>query len=127
MASSNDLSKATKTQLRSYRLAVNGIFDSRFDILNSLLKNSIDAFASKAFQAQLISEPVREVKNYSSIVREFKIGLELSKSISEIQTRCCSFIEILEDLSGPPKIVGRDICEELLKLLGMCCMYNCDF
>ena len=127
MASTNDLSKATKTQLRSYRKAVIGIFDNHFDLLNLSLKKSIDTFASKAFQAQLISEGAREEKSYSSIVYEFKVGLESCENIIEVQTRCCSFIEILEDLNGPPNIVGKHLCKELQKVFGMCCVYNSNF
>ena len=127
MASANDLSKAPKTQLRSYRLAVIGIFDKHFDLLSLSLKKSIYAFANKSFQAQLISESAREEKSYSSIVHEFKVGLELCKSVLEVQSRCFSFIEVLEDLNRPPNIAGKDLCKELEKLCGMCCVHNCDF
>ena len=127
MASTNNLSKAAKTQLRSYRLAVIGVFDNHFDLLKSSLKTSMDTFASKAFQIQLISESAQEEKNYSNIVHEFKVGLELCESISDVQSRCCSFIEILEDLNGPPNIAGKHLCKELQELLGMCCVHNCDF
>ena len=126
MASPNDLSKATKTQLRSYRKAVINIFDTHFNVLSLSLKKSIDTFASKAFESQLISEGAREQKSYSSIVHEFKVSLELCKSILEVQTQCSSFIEILIDLNGPPRRAGRDLCEELQMLLGMCCVYNSD-
>ena len=122
MASVNVLSKAAKTQLSNYRLAVIDVFDTHYDILNSLLKTSIDTFASKAFQARLISEPVWEEKSYSSIVHEFKTGLKLCKSISEVQTQCCSFVDILVDLNGPARTFGKDLCEELQKLFGMCAL-----
>ena len=124
MASANVLSKA---QLSNYQLAVIDVFDADYDTLNSLLKESIDTFASKAFQAQLISEPVLEDKSYSRIIHEFKTGLKLSKSISEVQARCCSFIDILEDLNGPVRTVSRNLCEKLQKLFGMCWVHNCNF
>ena len=127
MASANNLSKTAKTQLRSYRLAVIDVFDAHYDILSSSLKKSIDTFADKAFQAHLISESVWEEKNYSSIVHEFKTRLKLCKSTLEVQTQCRSFIEILEDLNGPARIVGRDLCEELQKLFGMCCIHDSNF
>ena len=124
MASPNE---AIKTQLRSYRKSVIKIFDTHFNVLSLSLKKSIDTFASKAFEAQLISEGAREEKSYSSIVHEFKVGLELCKSILEVETQCSSFIEILIGLGGPAGTVGRDLCEELEMLLGMCCVYNNDF
>ena len=105
--------------LRRYKIAIFEIFDTRFSRLNSSLKNTIESFVNKAFEAGLITEQVKDEKNFNSVIVEFKTGLEWCKSVTEIQKQCVSFVEILEDLGGPARMAGKKLCQELQKVLGM--------
>ena len=110
--------------LRPYRIAIIEIFDSRFARLNSALQETIKPFVNRAFEAGLITEQVKDEKNFNSVIVEFKNGLEWCKSVTEIQDQCKSFVEILEDLRGPARMAGKDLRQELQKVFGMS-IYMC--
>ena len=105
--------------LRNYTRAVTAVFTSYYAKLSSAVEGTMDSFASKAYSAGLISSPVMKNKNFSSIYEEFKVGLELCKSVSEIRKRWKSLTDILEDLGGPAGVAGRDLKEKLSSLTGM--------
>ena len=105
--------------LRNYTRAVMGVFTSYYAKLSSAVEGTMDSFASKAYSAGLISSPVMKNKNFSNIYEEFKVGLELCKSISEVRKRWKSLTDILEDLGGPAGVAGRDLKEKLSSLTGM--------
>ena len=105
--------------LRSYRRAVMNVFTSHYAILRSVLWGSMEVFASEAFSRDLISFSVMKNKEFSSIYEEFKAGLELCKSVSEVQKRLKSLTDILLDLGGPASVAGRDLDEKLSSLTGM--------
>ena len=77
------------------------------------------SFANKAFAAGLISSSVMENINFSSIYEEFKVGLELCRSISEVQERWKTLTGILEDIGGPVGMAGRILNEKMSSLTGM--------
>ena len=105
--------------LRSYRRAVINLFTSHYADLNSVLESSMLSFADKAFAAGLISSSVMENINFSSIYEEFKVGLQLCRSISEVQERWKTLTDILEDIGGPASFVGRILNEKMSSLTGM--------
>ena len=105
--------------LRSYRRAVMNVFRSHYAILSSVLEGCMESFANKAFAASLISYSVMRTKEFASIFDEFKAGLELCRSILEVQERWKILIDILEDLGGPPCMAGRNLYEKLTSLNGM--------
>lgn len=107
------------TALRRYKVAIFKIFDSWFTKLNSVLQNTMEPFVNEAFAVNLITRQVRDEKIFNSVIDEFKAGLELCKSVKEIQKRCVSFVEILEDLGGPARMAGKDLCQELQQVSGM--------
>ena len=104
--------------LTSYRRAVIDIFTSYYAKLSSAVEGTMDSFASKAYSAGLISSTVMKNKNFSSIYEEFKVGLELCKSVSEVRKQWKSLTDILEDLGGPAGVAGRDLNKELSHLPG---------
>ena len=105
--------------LRNYTRAVTAVFTSYYARLSSAVEGTMDSFASKAYSAGLISSPVMKNKNFSSIHEEFKVGLELCKSISEARKRWKSLTDILEDLGEQAGVVGRDLNKKLSSLTGM--------
>ena len=105
--------------LRNYTRAVIGIFISYYPKLSSAVEGTMDSFASKAYSARLISSPVMKNKNFSNIFEEFKIGLQLCRSISEVQERWKTLTDILEELGGPASIAGRELNKQLSSLTGM--------
>ena len=107
--------------LKSYKRAVMNVFTSYYAILNSVLEVCVEPFAYKAFAAGLISSTVMKNKTFSSIYDEFKVGLELCKSISEVQKQWKTLTDILEDLGGPASAAGRDLEE---KLSSLTCMWK---
>ena len=107
--------------LRSYRRDVVNVFISHYDRLRLVVEGIMESFASKAFSADMISFSVLVTENdqFSCIFGEFKAGLEICQSISEVQERCKSLTDILEDLGGPVRAVARDLNEKLSSLTGM--------
>ena len=99
--------------LRSYRRDVVDVFDSHYDKLCSVLKESMESFASKAFAAKLITDEVKNEKKFSSIMSQFKARLECRNSDLEIQEDWKRYIEILEDVGGPAAIAGKDLATKL--------------
>ena len=97
--------------LKNYRRAVSDVFNLHYARLISVLEGSMRSFASKAFEAGLITFLVMQNSDFSSIFQEFKIGLQLCRSISEVQERCIwkTLTDILEDLGGPASIAGREL------------------
>ena len=104
--------------LTSYTRAVINVFTSYYAKLSSAVEGTMDLFASKAYSAGLISSPVMKNKEFSSIYEEFKVGLELCKSISEVRKQWKTLTDILEDLGGPAGVAGRDLKEKLSYLPG---------
>ena len=99
--------------LRSYRRDVIDVFDSHYDKLCLVLKESMQQFANKAFAAKLISDEVRDEKKFSSIMNQFKAGLECRNSDLEIQEDWKCYVEILKDLCGPAPIAGENLAIKL--------------
>ena len=105
--------------LKNYRRAVSDVFNLHYAMLISVLEGSMRSFASKAFEAGLITFSSMQNSVFSSIFREFKISLEFCRSISEVQERWKTLTDILEDLGGPASIVGRELNKQLSSLTGM--------
>lgn len=103
------------SSLRDYRKAVVDVFTSYYAKLSSATEGCITQLAEKAFEAKLISNQVMKEKNFTSIYNDFKTGLELRTSVSEIKRHCKCFIEILEDLGGPAAIVSSDVMAKLFR------------
>ena len=99
--------------LRSYRRDVIDVFDSHYDKLCLVLKETMESFANKAFAAKLISDEVRNEKKFSSIMSQFKARLECRNSDLEIQEDWKCYIEILEDVGGPAAIAAKDLAIKL--------------
>ena len=111
--------------LESYKKAVIDTFNSQYANLSSALQGCMTKFAEEAFAASLISESVMRSENFADIANEFKTGLNLRKTVEEIQTNCRCLSRILEGLGGPAAIVGSNLVAELSKLTpqyhGMLC------
>ena len=108
-----------KTFLEDYRKDIVDIFISYFDELSSVLEGCMESFVKKAYAAQLISEQVMKDKNFTSIFKEFKAGLNLRTTEEEMQKHCECFIKILDDLGGPAALAGKCIAEKLAPVNGM--------
>ena len=114
-----------------YKNGVSYLFRSQYTCLSSILKTCIATFAEKAYEAGLITEPVKGAavrcsydqlqysKCFSDINEEFTTGLELKNTIEEIQEYCQKFVEVLKDLGGPPEVFRKKLEEKLLTLFGM--------
>ena len=111
-------SSSDQKAIKSYRKAVVDLLDTNFSKLNSALEGCLEAFAKKAFEAKLISGQVMKDKNFTSMIDEFKAGMEWCRNTLEIQNRCTDFIEILESLGGPAETAGQDLNVKLLILDG---------
>ena len=105
--------------LRSYRQAVINVFNSFYANLSAAVKGAMESFAAKAFAADLISSPDMNNRTFYNIYQEFQAGLNLCRSILEIQKRWKSLTDILVDLGGPARMAGMYLNEELTKLNGM--------
>ena len=110
-----DYFNAGTVDITSYRRAVIDVFVSHYDRLRSVLKGSVEDFASKAYSKQLISSLLME---FASIFEQFKTGFESCRSISEIQQRYKCFIDILLDIGGPVGDTGKEIEGKLSNLTG---------
>ena len=102
--------------LKRYRRDVIKTFTSFYANLSAVLEGTMETFSNKAYSSGLISS---SVMTFFNIYQEFKAGLELCRSISEIQERWKSLIDILEDLGGSPRMAGRNLYETLTNLDGM--------
>ena len=102
--------------LKNYRRAVSDVFNLHYAMLISVLEGSMRSFASKVFEAGLI---FMQNSDFFSIFQDFKIGLQLCGSISEVQERWKTLTDILEDLGGPASIAGRELNKQLSSLTGM--------
>ena len=107
-------SNVETVDITSYRRSVIDVFVSQYDRLRSVLKGSVEDFASKAYSAHFI--PSQDME-FASIFEQFKTGFESCRSISEIQQRYKCFIDILLDIGGVVRVVGKEI-EELTNLTG---------
>ena len=105
--------------LKDYKKAVIDNFSSHIVSLKSISHESTSKLAEKAYEAGLISEPV---KNYDDLASEFTKVLESKKSILEIQTHCKSFLEILKDIGGPAANAAEGLGMQVSTLAGMCCI-----
>ena len=108
-------SNTVTEDITSYRRAVIDVFVSHYDSTRSVLKGSMEDFASKALLAHFTSSQLME---FASIFEQFTAGFESCGSISEIQQRYKCFIDILLDIGGPVEVVGKEIEEILLNLTG---------
>ena len=108
-------SNTETVDITSYRRDVVDVFVSHFDRIRTVLRGNMEDFASKAYSKQLISSLLME---FASIFEQFKTGFESCKSISEIQQRHKCFIDILLDIGGPVRVVGKEIEERLSNLTG---------
>ena len=105
--------------LRSYRQAVINVFNSFYANLSAAVEGTMELFAAKAFAGDLISSPDMKNRTFYNIYQEFQAGLNLCRSILEIQKRWKSLTDILVDLGGPARMAGMYLNEELTKLSGM--------
>ena len=108
----------TETEaITSYRRTVNDVFVSQYHRIRSVLKGSMEDFASRAHSKRLTSSPNMK---FASIFKQFRTGFEWCRSISEIQQRYERFIDILLDIGGPVGDAGKEIEEKLSSLTGKC-------
>ena len=105
--------------LKDYKKGVIDNFSSHIVSLKSISQESTSKLAEKAYEAGLISEPV---KNYDDLASAFTKELELKKSSSEIQTHCESFLEILKDIGGPAANASEGLSMQVSTSTGMYCI-----
>ena len=110
-----DYSNVGTEDITSYRRDVIDVFVSYYDRIRSVLKGSMEDFASKALSAHFISSQLME---FASIFEQFKTGFESCRSILEIQQRYKRFIDIFLDIGGPVGDTGKEIEEKLSNLTG---------
>ena len=97
--------------IKSYRRDVIGVLTSHYATLSQLIQEeTFKTFAEQAYSEKLIPSPVTD---FFSVFEQFKASLRLCRSHLEIEQHCKCLTDILLELSGPVKVVGKQIEEKL--------------
>ena len=97
--------------IKSYRRDVIGVLTSHYATLSQLIQEeTFKTFAEQAYSEKLIPSPVTD---FFSVFEQFKASLRLCRSHLEIEQQCKCLTDILLELGGPVKVVGKQIEEKL--------------
>ena len=86
--------------IRSLVSTIKEVFNSNVARLDSLLRNSMEIFALKMLQEQLIPHAVSRSRQYTTIIDSFLSSFEFITEQREIEQKCIKFLKVLRTTGG---------------------------
>ena len=93
--------------LKNLRRILKSTLVSKRAIFSDLLTGpSLSKFAEQMYQARLITDVQQD---YGSIVKSFKILMDLKHTLNDLEDHCREFFNALEDVGGPLVEAAKDL------------------
>ena len=102
---------------------LNSTYDERFASFCRILKGNMEAFALNLRQNGIIGDDIFEKKEYSTMVSQFKAGLEFKRDWIAVEQYCQKFLDSLSKSGPQPQEAAEQLKESwqkaVLREMGM--------
>ena len=83
--------------------------------LSDLIETSLKDVTNKFFQAQLITQSVKNDPTPKNILKEFTSGMEWIDNQSDMEERCKKFLEVCQEMGGTFLLVLKTFKHEWIE------------
>ena len=104
---------AQDVSVEKFSHVVCGIFDGNHAKLGQLMKHSIELLNAEMFGNGFISSTVRDLKDFTSTMDEFKASLHYLSTSDDVLSQFKTFCTILSAVGNPQKGAATQISKEL--------------
>lgn len=112
-----------RPQLKKLVRILKNTYDERFASFCRILKGNMEAFALNLRQNGIIGDDIFEKKEYSTMVSQFKAGLDFKRDWKAVEQHCQKFLDSLSDSGPQPQEAAEQLKESwqraVLREMGM--------
>ena len=112
-----------RPQLKKLVRILKNTYDERFASFCRILKGNMEAFALNLRQNGIIGDDIFEKKEYSTMVSQFKAGLDFKRDWRAVEQHCQKFLDSLSESGPQPQEAAEQLKESwqraVLREMGM--------
>ena len=91
------------------------VIDSHHADLSDVVSGSLDDFANRMFQANIISNTVKDHPDFNKIMKDYKAQMLFLKQLADFRNHCLHLILILQNIGGPASTAAEQLEREWTK------------